>query len=127
MTTYVNSYRIDMTMEGNETIIWEGYADDENHAEGLAIEYATGRTKKQVLGIEEIEEFDQFEVISEHEAENRYDEMIDDCHEEVEVCFYTYSPSYVLKSVDPIAYRCGFSDFCSDLESEHHTLVEGFY
>lgn len=127
MTTYVNSYRITLTMENKEVITWEGYADDEDHAEGLAIAYATGRTKEQVYEVDEIEEFDQFEVISEREAEERYEQMIDDCHEEVEVCGYNYSPSYVLKSVDPTAFRCGFSDYCSQLESEDHTLVEGFY
>lgn len=127
MTTYVNSYRITLTMENKEVIAWEGYADDEDHAEGLAIAYATGRTKEQVYKVDEVEEFDQFEVISEREAEERYEQMIDDCHEVVEVCGYSYSPSHVLKNVDPIAFRCGFSDYCSFMEEQEHTLVEGFY
>ena len=64
------------------------------------------------------------ETISEDEAYSRYDEMLDECHPEVSVCGFTYSPSHALKELDPIAYRCGFSDYCSDLESEHNIFVE---
>ena len=64
-------------------------------------------------------------TISEHEAYEMYDEMLDECHEDVKVCGMTYNTSRVLKEVDPIAYRCGFSDYTSHLE-EDHIYVEGY-
>lgn len=125
--TYLNSYEVTVSMENNVSIIWEGYAEDESHAEGLAIAYATTKTGSQVDHIYELNEYDQFEVISEHEAYERYDEMLDECEEEVKICGMSYCASRVLKEVDPIAYNCGFSDYVSQLESEDHTLVDGFY
>jgi hypothetical protein len=37
-----------------------------------------------------------------------------------------FAPSRVLQALDPVAYNCGFSDFCDSL-AENHQLVEGFY
>lgn len=125
--TYLNSYEITLTMENGQNVIWEGYAEDQDHAEGLAIEYAKRRTSEQVDHIDELNEFDQFEVITEYEASERYDEMIDECAGDVSIFGMTYCASRVLKEVDPIAYNCGFSDYVSQLESEDHILVEGFY
>lgn len=124
--SYVNSYEITLTMENNQTVIWEGYADDESHAEGLAMEYANRKTGEQVDHIDEINEFDQFEVLTEQEATELYDDMLDDCNEVVQVCGMSYNPSRVLKEVDPIAYNCGFSDFCDSL-LDNHQLVEGYF
>lgn len=45
------------------------------------------------------------------EGEQAYDEMLDECNEEVSICGMTYLPSECLKKVDPIAYRCGMSDW----------------
>jgi hypothetical protein len=59
--------------------------------------------------------------IPEHEAHDRYDEMLDDCCELVRIGSLTYDPSHVLKNVDPTAYRCGFSDW---LDSEDLTTDE---
>ena len=61
---------------------------------------------------------------TEHEAHELYDEMLDECHEDVKICGMTYTTSRALKDVDPIAYRCGFNDFTSQLE-EDHKYVEG--
>jgi hypothetical protein len=126
MSNYVNSYRVIIRMENDEVIEWEGYADDSDHAEGLALDYAKARTNEQAYEIMEVDEFDQFEVLTEHEASEMYDDMLDDCNEEVQVCGMSYNPSRVLKEVDPIAYNCGFSDFCDSL-LDNHQLVEGFY
>lgn len=126
MSYYVNSYRVYMTMENDEVIEWEGYAEDEENAEGLAIEYAKHRTDSQVYQTMEVEVFDQFEVLTEAEALDNYDEMIDDTNREVEVLGCSYSPSYVLKNIDETAYRCGFSDYCDSL-LDNHQLVEGYF
>lgn len=64
------------------------------------------------------------ETITEYEAYQRYDDMLNECYPEVDICGYTYTPSHALKEVDPIAYRVGFNDFVSDLESEHNIIVE---
>lgn len=125
MSNYVNSYRIVLEMESGKTIEWEGYADDEQHAEGLAMEYANSVNGEQVADLVELEEFDQFEVISESEAEERYDEMLD-CDGTVSVGGLEFYPSNILEKCDPIAYRCGFSDF-TDYLLDDHILVEGFY
>ena len=126
MSYYVNSYRVYMTMENDEVIEWEGYAEDEDHAEGLAIAYAKHRTDSQAYELMEVEVFDQFEVLSEHEALEMYDDMLDECNEVVVVCGMSYCPSTVLKQVDKIAYDCGFSDYCDSL-LDNHQLVEGYY
>lgn len=40
-----------------------------------------------------------------------YDEDIDEISGDVQIGSLTYSASHVLKNVDPIAYRCGRSDW----------------
>ena len=121
MTT-ATQYEIELSMEDGSYITWEGEADDQNHAEGLAIAYATEKTSKQVDSVYEVKEF---ETISEYEATERYNDMLDDCNPIVEVCGMKYNPSTVLKEVDPIAYNCGFSDYVSSLY-EDNIKVEGF-
>lgn len=126
MTTYVNNYRITLELDDGSEFEWEGFADDEDHAEGLAIASATSKkVGTQVNQLLELEEFDQFEVISESEAEERYDEMLD-CDGTVSVGGLEFYPSNILEKCDPIAYRCGFSDFTDSLLDDH-VLVEGFY
>ena len=48
-------------------------------------------------------------------SEDDYDDMLDEVHGE----FMGYSASWILKEVDPISYRCGFSDF-----QEYKTVYE---
>ena len=48
----------------------------------------------------------------------RYDQMLDDCYGDVEICGMKYSPSRALILVDPTAYRCGLGDWLSALESD---------
>jgi hypothetical protein len=74
---------------------------------------------------QEEEEPEEFETISEWEARDQYDQMLDDCFPEVDICGYKWNPSTALKRVDEIAYNCGFSDYVSSLESDG-ILVEGY-
>jgi hypothetical protein len=64
------------------------------------------------------EQFEQFESrvgeVMEHELEREYRDMLNDCHEPAKICGYEYEPAQALKEVDPVAYRCGFSDFTGD-------------
>ena len=50
--------------------------------------------------------------------EYQFDESLDDSIPEIEICCLTYSPSHVLKNVDPTAYRCGLNDFVDSLDVE---------
>lgn len=68
--------------------------------------------KYLVDGIEMAEQefWSKFEsVIYDYTVEN-IDDFIDQDNEEVSIGSLTYSPSDVLKNVDPIAYRCYISD-----------------
>lgn len=61
---------------------------------------------------EEIMELD--EVLSYFEDnidEEHYDNMLDECFEEVNILGYTYTPSLALYRVDEVAYNCGFNDW----------------
>ena len=69
---------------------------------------------------------DDFQHISEREAEEMYRDSLDECWGEIEVCGITFEPSHILEKCDPIAYRVGFSDFVSHLESEDRIKVEGY-
>jgi hypothetical protein len=64
------------------------------------------------------------QTITEAQAYELYDEMLDECYPMVDVCGYTYDPSRALKELDPIAYRCGFNDWLS--YSEDSFEVEGY-
>ena len=63
-------------------------------------------------------------TISEREAYEMYDEMLDETFGEVRICQTHYTTSKALKDVDPIAYRCGFSDYTASLEADN-IFVEG--
>lgn len=57
-------------------------------------------------------------------CEDEYDEMLDDCNEAVTIGNLTYSPSEVLKRVDPIAYRCGMADWADGERSDALYTIE---
>ena len=50
--------------------------------------------------------------------EDQFDEMLDESIPEIEIGCLTYSPSHVLKKVDPTAYRCSLNDFVDSLDVE---------
>ena len=50
--------------------------------------------------------------------EDQFDESLDESIPEIEIGSLTYSPSHVLKNVDPVAYRCGLNDFVDSLDVE---------
>ena len=50
--------------------------------------------------------------------EDQFDESLDDSIPEIEIGCLTYSPSHVLKNVDPTAYRCSLNDFIDSLDVE---------
>ncbi len=55
------------------------------------------------------------EHISHNIETDSYDEMLDDCYEEIKIGNLSYFVSQVLRSVDPIAYKCGFNDYVDSI------------
>ena len=49
-----------------------------------------------------------------HEIENMYEEMLNDCYEEVDICGHKYAPGHALRLIDEVAFRCSCSDWSSE-------------
>jgi len=49
---------------------------------------------------------------------NAYDDMLDDVHGSVWIAGMTYTASYALSEVDPIAYRVGFNDYLDMIDED---------
>lgn len=60
------------------------------------------------------------------EAQAAYHSMLEELYGDVDVCGYSYSAADLLKNQDPIAYRCGFLDWC-DSEGIDTDELEGVY
>lgn len=48
--------------------------------------------------------------------EEMYDNFLDDCYEPYKIGSIEFYASDILKSCDPIAYRCGMNDYFSDVD-----------
>lgn len=53
-----------------------------------------------------------------------YDDYLDETHEMVQIAGAEYTPSYVLKEVDPLYYDCSFSDWTDSLRDEITETLE---
>lgn len=62
-----------------------------------------------------------YTIISEDDAIERFENMLDECFPLVKFGSLSYSPSEVLKRVDPTAYRCEFLNW---LDCEELTIDE---
>ena len=49
---------------------------------------------------------------------DQYDEMLDDVHGE----FLGMNASYILKNMDPVAYRCGLLDYVDGLDQDEEKI-----
>jgi hypothetical protein len=47
-----------------------------------------------------------------------YEEILDDCEDEVMIAGIRFSPSYILKELDPTAYRLGVLDLIDSIDEE---------
>ena len=61
-----------------------------------------------------IQNFDK----SEYLTDEKYDQMLDDCYGEVNICGMTFYSSVAFRELDPIAYRCGFNDFADSMDND---------
>lgn len=119
----LTEYTIYLKMENDEDLTYEGKAEDFSTAFKDAVAWSEKRTANIILDYDH-EEGETYEVISEAEAEQRYDDEIDQ-GEWCRVGSMEFAPSRVLQALDPIAYNCGFSDFTDTLYQEG-ILVEGY-
>lgn len=85
--------------------------------------------KKFYLNEEEIteEEFNkQLEGCIAEYIDNNYDDLLNDGYNEYQLGYSTFSASMILKNCDPVAYRCGKSDYESTLlEDAQYDLENG--
>lgn len=80
-------------------------------AEEKALQIAA--LKKQIAELED--KIDNFEIDEDKYDEN-YDEWLDEIYGEIMIGNISFLPSRILKELDPIAYRCGFSDYIDSLD-----------
>ena len=64
-------------------------------------------------------------VWTENQGFNAFDEMLDDVEGTVTVCGCSFSPSAILKELDPIAYQEQASAWF-DMLADDDILVEGY-
>lgn len=61
-------------------------------------------------------------------TDDEYDSYLDECCGDIDVCGSLFSASYALKNLDPIAYRCGKSDYDSEKDlddvEEYQELIQ---
>jgi hypothetical protein len=57
--------------------------------------------------------------VNERMMEELYDDMLDDCYQDIVIAGITYSASVAFKRIDPIAYRCGMNDYESHLRTDY--------
>lgn len=58
------------------------------------------------------------DYITENMDDSVYDDMLDECYDEIEICGCTYAPSIALYRVDEIAYNCGKNDYYDSLSGD---------
>lgn len=58
---------------------------------------------------------DTGEAVFEHEVEEMFDEMLNECHEAVLIGYGTYYPADILRELSPTDYRIGLSEYLSNL------------
>ena len=68
-------------------------------------------------------------LIKEHcspiDAEEQFEELLSETCETVKIGSLEYDPGYVLRNIDPVAFRCGVSDMLAG--DEQYIEVDGQY
>jgi hypothetical protein len=67
----------------------------------------------------------EYQVIKEWVAQEQFDDYIDEATPVIKILGMSYTPSRVLKEVDPIAYDTVFDEFANHLW-EDGTAIEGY-
>lgn len=64
--------------------------------------------------------------LSEYEANQRYDDTLEEIYGRAQIAGETYSTVQALKAIDPVAYRCGFADWMDSQIQDGVFEVEGY-
>lgn len=67
----------------------------------------------------------EYQLIKEWQAEEQFNDYIDEATPVIKILGMSYTPSRVLKEIDPIAYDTVFDEFTNHLY-EDGTAVEGY-
>lgn len=49
-----------------------------------------------------------------HDIEEQYEDMLNNCYPEVNICGQTYEAGRALRMIDEVAFNCGCSDWSGD-------------
>ena len=63
------------------------------------------------------------EELDDTDLHERYDEWLDEIYPEVELGHSVFQPSEILKELEPITYRVGFSDFLDSM-TENDSIID---
>ena len=85
------------------------------HLEGVGVEYGTDWVIEHLIK----------EHCSPVDAEEQFEELLNETCETVKIGSLEYDPGYVLRNIDPVAFRCGVSDMLSD--EDQFVEVDGQY
>lgn len=64
-------------------------------------------------------------IIDNADLIDEYNDMLDDCYDEIRICGLRYAPSEALRRVDKAAYDCGYEDYLDSLYWDVLCEVEG--
>lgn len=63
------------------------------------------------------------EELDDYDLHERYDQWLDEIYPEVELGHSVFQPSEILKELEPITYRVGFSDFLDSM-TENDSIID---
>ncbi len=92
-----------------------GSDDFMRHLDGVGVEYGTDWVIEHLIK----------EHCSPVDAEEQFEELLSETCETVKIGSLEYDPGYVLRNIDPVAFRCGVSDMLAD--DEQFIEVDGQY
>ena len=97
------------------------YSDDfMRHLEGVGVEYGTDWVVEHLIK----------EHCSPVDAEAEFEELLNEQYESVKIGLCEWDAGYVMKELDPVAFRCGVSDMLADdeqsieIDSEYYRVYE---
>ena len=85
------------------------------HLDGVGVEY----------GIDWVIEHLIEEHCSPVDAEEQFEELLNETCETIRIGSLEYEPGYVLRNIDPVSFRCGVSDMLAD--SDEYAEIDGEY
>ena len=92
-----------------------GCDDFMRHLDGVGVEYGTDWVIEHLIK-EHCEAID---------AEELFEEVLNECYGSVKVGCCEWDAGHAMKELDPVAFRCGVSDYVSD--DERFVEVDGEY